>query len=186
MGALGLAGRSGRTLLAELLDFFVKRLDVLEVSVDRRETYVGHFVQLTELIHDELADDARLNFTLAQTSNLVSDAADRLVEHLAGNRTLFQRFLHAPAQFGFVEVLASAIPLHHDRHHELSRLERGETLATGQTFAAPTNLPALTRQARVVDLGLDVPAERTMHPSRSGGRRQRRRSAHRLALAHGP
>src|SRR4029077_14290176 len=55
------------------------------------------------------------------------------------------------------------IALHHHRHHELRGFEGREALAALQALATTADLAPFTGEARVVHLGLDVAAERTVH-----------------------
>ena len=161
------------------VDLVAKRLDVLEMPVHRREAHVRHFVELVQLFHHDLADLARGHFALAEAAQLARDVADRFLDGLARYRPLLQRLEHAAAQLALVERHAALVALHHQRHHQLGGLERGEALAAGQAFAAAADLRALGREARVGDLGVVVRAEGTVHGTPSAGSRHE-------PVLHGP
>jgi hypothetical protein len=89
--------------------------------------------------------------------------SNRLLELVTGHGALLERSHHAVAQFVLVEWLARVIVFDQPRHYELCRLEGCEPFVAVKTLPAPTNLPAITREAGVYDLGFFVGAERTMH-----------------------
>src|SRR3569833_1758003 len=47
-------------LTAQPLDFLVESFDILEMAVHRSEPHVRDFIQLAQLVMDELADGTRL------------------------------------------------------------------------------------------------------------------------------
>ena len=69
--------------MAQPLDLLAEGLDVLEVAVHRGEAHVGHFVELVQLFHHELADLPRGHFALAEAAQLARDAADRFLDRFA-------------------------------------------------------------------------------------------------------
>ena len=95
----------------------------------------------------------------------MNQVAYRLFEFVAGYRALLERAHHAVAQLVLVERLAAVVVLDQPRHDELGGLEGREAFVARQALSAPANLPALTREARVYDLGFIVGAERTVHAS---------------------
>src|SRR6185312_16497769 len=135
------------------------------VPIHGREAHVGHFIELPQLLHDELADHSRSDLAIARRAHLVGDAAQRLIHLRPRHGTLLQRLLHAGAKLGFIEGLACAIALDDRGHDQLRGLESGEPLAAGEALAAPADLTPFARQAGVGDLRLDVAAEWAVHAS---------------------
>src|SRR5580658_11363672 len=158
--------RRGGALVAQSLDLVVEGLDVLEVAVDGSEAHVSDFVQVAQFLHHQLTHGARGHFAVAETAHLVHDAAHRFIDLLARHRALLQGLLHAGAQLLLIESLARAVTLDDLRHHQLSGLEGGEALTAAQALTATADLAPLAGQTRVVDLGLFVAAERTVHAAR--------------------
>jgi hypothetical protein len=143
--AVAHAFRDG-SLAPQPLDFFVEGLHVLEMTIDRREADVRHFIELPQLLHDELTDHARWHFTIANNSYLVSNTTQSLINGLTRNGPLLQGLLHPGAQLRLVVSLANIVRLDDHRHDQFSRLKRSESFATGQTFTPTAYLPPLTRQ----------------------------------------
>ena len=170
---LALARRLARGAMSQALDLLAERVDVLEAAVDRGEAHVGDFVELVQLLHHDLADLPRRHFALAERCAACGRCARRRPRSPRSTTGRFSSALmHAAAQLALVERLARCVALDDARHDQLGGLERGEALAAGQALAAPADLRALARQARVDDLGVVVRAERAMH-----GRRRYRRAS---------
>ena len=62
-----------------------------------------------QLFHDQVADEARLDFPLADRLQAVQDALDRLLDGLRRHRPLLQGAQHALAQLLTVEWLAAPV-----------------------------------------------------------------------------
>src|SRR5882724_6467751 len=137
----------GCTLTAQPLDLIVEGLYILKMAIHRGKSHVSHFVELPQLLHDELADDPGRYLPVTDNPYLVSNTAQGLINGLTRNRPLLQGLLHPGAQLRLVIRLANVVRLHDDGHHQLGSLERSEPLAAGQTFTPTTYLPPLTRQA---------------------------------------
>jgi hypothetical protein len=161
----GLTSRTRNALTSQLLDLFVERFNVLELPIDGSEADVRDLIELSQLVHHQLSDDAGLNLAITESAYFVHHPAHGLIDRFARHRTLFQRLLHAASQFRFVKRFAIAIALHDDRHYQFSGLEGRETLTAGEAFAPTPNLPTLAGEARVVDFGFDVAAEGAVHGS---------------------
>jgi hypothetical protein len=139
-----LAGRRvAAPALVQLLELLAERVDVVESVVDGGVADVRDLVEVAELLHDDLADDARGDLALAQHAQAMADALDRGFDRLAADGTLLERLHDARAQLALVEGLASAVVLDDLRHDEFRRLEGREALAAGQAFAAAADLVPL-------------------------------------------
>src|SRR6185312_5915422 len=108
-------------------------------------------------------DCARLHLTIAEAAHLVCDTADGLIQLVAGDRPLLERFLHARTQLRLVVGLAAAIALDHQRHDEFGGLEGREPLAAREALAAAADLPAFAGETRVGYFCFNMAAERTVH-----------------------
>src|SRR5579864_4236218 len=157
--------RCGAARLAQPLDLVVESLDVLELAVDGGEADIGHLIEVPQLFHHQLADRARAHFAISEAAHGVDDAAHGFIELLTRHRAFLQRLLHPRAQLRLIEGLARGIALDDHGHEELGGLEGREALAAFQALTPPPDLPSLAGEPRVVDLGLFVAAERTVHAS---------------------
>src|SRR5580658_866810 len=70
----------------ELFDFLAERVHILELAVDRGETYVGDLIEVLQLAHDQLTELARRYFALAAAAQVVDDRAHRTVYIMGGYR----------------------------------------------------------------------------------------------------
>lgn len=152
-----------RGLTGQAFDFLTEFVEILEAAIHGSEADVGNFIELLQLGHHQLADHQGFDFPLAGGAQLMLDVGNGRFQALDADRAFFQRTLHAGTQFVLVEGLAAAVLLDQPWHHQLGRFEGGEALATGQAFAATTDLIALGNQARVDDFGVMCNAEGTMH-----------------------
>jgi hypothetical protein len=86
----------------------------------------------------------------------MDEMAHRLLELVTGDRAFLESAHHAIAQFVFVKRLSSVVILDQPGHDEFGGFEGREALVACQALPAPANLPALTRESRVYDLGFIV------------------------------
>ena len=135
-----------------------------KLPIDRGKAHVGNFVQMTQLLHHELADGARRHLALAEAAQLVNTRLDRCVDAARALTGRFSSAFSMPLRsLRSSNRFAAAIALDHQRHQQLGGLEGREALATAQTLAPAADLAALAGEARVRHLGLYVAAEGTMH-----------------------
>src|SRR5882672_5915799 len=167
-GQLLVARLATPAVMAHALDLVAKRLDILEAPVHGCEAHEGNLVEMTQLLHHEIADRARVDFALAHASELVADALHRLLDGLARDRPLLERLQQARAQLRFIERFAAVVALDHLRHQELGRVKGREAFLAGEAFAAAADLPTFAGEARVGDLRVRVTAKWAMHACRRG------------------
>src|SRR6202042_1524670 len=91
-----LARRIARpAMMPQAFDLLAEGFQVLKAAIHRSETHVGDFIEVPQLLHDKLAERARVHLALAERAQLVTNAAYGLVECLAADRALFQRLFHS-------------------------------------------------------------------------------------------
>src|SRR5579859_118838 len=149
--------------MSQALDLLAERLDVLKAAIHRGEAHVGHLVEMAQFLHDELTNGARRHLALAEHTQIVADAPDRLLDRLGTDWALLEGFGHALLELVLVKWLAAAVALDHTRHQQFCRLEGREALTAAKALAPPTDLAAVSRQPRVRDFGLDMATKGTMH-----------------------
>src|SRR5262249_16718065 len=137
----------GVTSSTEALNLLVKSLDILEVTVHGGKSHVRDFIELSQLLHYELADDARWHFTITEDTHLVRDTAHRFVNRLARHGPLLQGFLHPRPQLRLVVRLPHVVGLDDRGHHELSGFERGKPFSARQALPPSPYLTPLACKA---------------------------------------
>src|SRR5579885_3234511 len=110
------------------------------MAVHGGEAHVRHLIELTQLVHHELAQHPRGYFALSLQPDFMSDSADRLIDGFTRDRALLQRLLHPCTQLGLIVALPHIVRFDDQRHDELCCLKSCEALATGETLAPAANL----------------------------------------------
>src|SRR6185437_1138116 len=151
-------------VMTQALDLLAKRLDVLKAAVHGGEAHVGDLIQMSQLLHDQLADAARGHLALAEGAQPMTDARGRLLDGIQAHGALFQRLEHAALELALIEGLAAAVALDDPWHEQLRGLESREALTAAQALTPSSHLPALGGQTRIGHLGVIVTAEGTAHP----------------------
>ena len=120
----------------QLVQLVQKRVDVLELPVNRCETDVGHLVDVLEPLHHHLADAGGGNLGLQRILKLHLDGGHHRIHLAAGHKPLVAGADDAVEHLVAVEALAGFVLLHHRDRNRLDGLVGGEPLLTVQTFAA--------------------------------------------------
>src|SRR6266700_1679317 len=175
----GLVARKQRQLIftrfattpmtAQLVDFGAKRFDVLKAVVDGSEAHIPHLVEMPKLLHHHLADTARCDFALAQTSQFMTNPGGGSLDRFAADGPLLQGPSHSGEQLVLIERLAAAVALDHGGQQQFRRFKCREAFRALETFAPPTNLAPFAGEARVDDLSFRVTAKWAMHGDCLGG-----------------
>jgi len=139
-------------------------LDVLEMAVHRGITHICHFVELVQLFHHEFANLPRSHFALAEAAQFARGCARPPLPLPRGSPGVFSSALCSPPRnlpsskgtrrwsfFTTSGITSSAV------------FKSGEALAAFETLAAAADLRAFGRESRVVDLGVWMRAEGTVH-----------------------
>jgi len=82
-------------MMAQVINGLAKGLDVLETAIHGGESNIAHFIQVTQLLHDQLADLAR-GTSRSRAPELVTYTADGFVNR----RTAYRALLECPNQTG--------------------------------------------------------------------------------------
>ena len=149
--------------MAHALDLLAERVDVLEAAIHRGEAHVRDLVEMVQLFHRQLADQARGTSrspsarSLWQMCTTAASSASLDTGRFSSALSMLLRSLL------LVERLAARVVLDDARHHQLRGLEGREALAALQALAATADLLPFAGEARIDDLRLFVIAERAMH-----------------------
>ena len=109
-----------------LFDEIGEILDFLEVAIDRGVAHVGHGIEVTQPVHDKLADRFRGDIRLAAAFKPAHDAGDHLVEPVAIYGPLLGGQIDRLGQLRAVELFALAVGFDDVKITQLHTLEGGE------------------------------------------------------------
>src|SRR5260370_21255708 len=113
-GSLPRPRRRLAVLLArELIEHRLEILGLAEIAIDRGEAHIGDVVELSQRLHDRLADGLGGDFALALAFELTHDLGHDLVDALGLDRALPQRDLHRAHQLVAVKRHPAAVALDH-------------------------------------------------------------------------
>jgi hypothetical protein len=131
-----------------------KLVNILKIAVHAGKAYVGYFVELFQLAHDELAYAGALDFAQAQVEEFFFYALYGAVYLLGADGAFAQGEVEAGLQFAALVLYAAAIFFDDGGEVDLGALVGGEALFAGAALAAAADKVGVFRDAGVDDLGV--------------------------------
>src|ERR1700674_2397304 len=147
----------------QVFQFRHEFLDVLEVEIDRCESYIRDFVVAAQAVHDKLADFAGFALALRGFDNKGFGFIDDLLEPADRYRALFAGAHQAVENFLAVKTLAASIFLYDHVRDFVDALVGGEALFALQAFAAAADGIGFLSFARIHDFVIFKPAKGAFH-----------------------
>ena len=122
-----------------LFNFLHEVRGFLETTIHTGETNVGHFINLSQSIHDLFADEFRRHFALKFNVYRLSNPLGEVFDDLGTDGTFLTGFADAGEKFVFGEIFAASIAFYDDESELLYLLIGGETMLACDTFPAAAN-----------------------------------------------
>lgn len=144
----------------EFVQLFLECLDVFEMSIDRGETDVCHFVQFAKSVHDMLTK-CLCRDLFAHTSPFFFEFVEHCVYLVLGNRTLLAGLPYATLELFTVVAFAGVVFFDDNEICRLDTFKSGESVVALSAFASTTNLTLFVCFTRVEYSGVFVFAFRT-------------------------
>jgi len=88
-------GRSGKAILQEGLDLIHEFVDILELTVNRCKSDIGHWIQAIQFIHDDVADHFRPDLPLEHLVDLGLDLVRDFFELVKTDGAFFAGLQHS-------------------------------------------------------------------------------------------
>ncbi len=145
------------------LEFIHECLNILELTVDRREPHVGDRIKVLEAAHDKLADLAARNFLLLAGVNLRLDLVNQLLDLVNADGSLVACAQDAALNLRAVIWLAVIVLFDDNKWNGLNLLVCRETLPAGIADSAAADGCIPVCRARVNDTCVFLSAIRTFH-----------------------
>src|SRR5580698_1857048 len=142
---------------------FFELTHILEVSINRGETNVGHRVETLQVLHDQLADLARSALALWRIHEIALRSVHYPFQLAGRNRTLLARAQQAAQNLLPVEALAASIFLHHHVRNFVDALVSGEAAIAALALAPAADRVRLLALARIDNPVLCEATVRTLH-----------------------
>jgi hypothetical protein len=145
------------------LDFFHKRADVFEFSINRGKPNVGDLVESSQMLHDHVAQHLCRNFPKVRSLHVVFNLADDDFDFLGAHRPFVASFFQAAADLLGVKWLPRMVLFNDLEKRFFDLLDRGNP-----AFAPLAETSAADRKSSLMEPGIDdgeVPraAKRTFH-----------------------
>ena len=147
-------------LLHHLGDRRKELVNVREVAVDARKTYVCNLIYLMEPLHHELSKFLRRDLIAVNGgNNIIKQIADLII----GYRTVSAGYADSLLKFAAVERLTTTVALDDTHLVAVNLFVRRETASAGCAFAATAYCRTFANAARIQHLIFIVAALGTLH-----------------------
>jgi hypothetical protein len=126
----------------------LKLTDVLEVPVDRRETYVRHSVQRGQMLHDRFTDLGTGDLKAGGPGQVLFDGVHHGFDVPFGDRPLSTSERNTSKKFGPFEILSAPVALDDTQGSLFHMFVRGEAGSAHRALSSPpdrTSTPAVAR-----------------------------------------
>ena len=150
-------------LVHQRIQLFKEHIDVLELTVYRREANVGDLVDGIDMLHQQLADNPALDLGRSRVADFALHLGDDDFELADGYRTFLAGAEQAPEHLVPAELLAAPVLLDHHQRRFLDRLESRESTAALLALPPAANRFVIVGRPGIQHLRSVVIAERAFH-----------------------